>query len=258
MSRTKLTLVFACLCALAVAAAPAQARRSTYYTQYEVSIQGEMTEKWSKTTTHGEDYGCPAREEESGGATIRFATVKPKRVTAGPYTGWHGRPLLRISDDRYGQFRTLNADGSAADCGVFRPAYDGSACGHREWTGPVTLFNTRNFGFDFPADDPKFPFECPYPDKPPAWGGDNYWDSGYVLSHYASDVDWFDAVFASRCNKHGRHCKPPRKVNVIHNVKHVSLPYASPKYPGAFEGSYEADIDWTATVRRLEKVHVGR
>ena len=179
-------------------------------------------------------------------------------MTAGFYGGWHGKPVLEISDDRYGQYRTLNADGSAADCGEFRPSYDGSACGHRDWTSSVTLFKEKNFGFNFPADDPRYPFECPYPDKPPAWGSDNYWDSGYVISHYASGVDWLKLVLASKCNSRGKHCKAPKKVNVIHNVKHVSLPYANPSFPGAFDGSYEADIDWTATIKRLEKVHVGR
>ncbi len=256
----KTRLLLLCLCALAAGAPSAQARKfSTYYTKFEISIQGQMTEKWSKTTIHGPDYGCPAREEESGGATIRFATAGPQKVTAGVYGGWHGHPVLQISDDRYGRSQTENADGSAADCSDdFRPSYDGSACGHREWRASVSLFKEKHFGFNFPADDPKYPFECPYPDKPPTWGSDDYWDSGYVISRYDSGVDWLDAVLASRCNRHGRHCRPPKKTVVIHNVKHVSLPYSNPASPGTFDGSYEADIDWTATIHRLEKVHTGR
>jgi hypothetical protein len=258
MARTKLLLVLACLCAAAVAAQPAQARKfSTYYTKFEISIQGRLTEKWSKTTTHGTGYGCPAREEAAGGTTIRFATEKPYKLTAGVYGGWHGRPPVKITDDRFGQSRNLAADGSATDCGGLRPASDGSACGHREWTASLTLFNTSKFGFNFPVDDPRYPFECPYPAKPATWGSDDYWDTGYVIGRYDSGVDWMRKVLSFKCDRHGRHCKPPKTTVVIHNVKHVSLPYANPSYPGAFQGDYTADIDWTAKIHRLEKLHTG-
>jgi hypothetical protein len=257
MNSIRPMLVLACLFGAAVAAQPASAA-GTYYTKFEISIQGQLTEKWSKTTNHGAGYGCPAREQESGGTTIRFATEKPQRVTAGFYGGWHGKPVVKISDDRYGTSQTQNADGSPADCGDLRPSFDGSACGHREWSASLTLFKERHFGFNFPADDPSYPFECPYPDKPPAWGSDDYWDTGYVIGRYDSGVDWIKAVLSYKCNRHGKRCKAPKKTTVIHNVKHVSLPYSTPAYPGAFEGSYEADIDWTATIRRLEKVHTGR
>jgi hypothetical protein len=253
----KKLIFLTCLLGVALAAQSAQAR-STYYTKFEISIQGQMTERWSKVTNHDESYGCPAREEASGGTTIKFATAKPQKVTAGYYGGWHGRPVLRITDDRYGQARNLAADGSVTDCDGLRPALDGSACGHRDWSASVTLFKEKNFGFNFPADDPKYSFDCPYPAKPATWGSDDYWDSGYVISRYDSGVDWLKAVLSYRCNRRGKHCRAPKKTVVIHNVKHVSLPYANPKYPGAFEGSYEADIDWTATIHRLEPIHVGR
>jgi hypothetical protein len=255
----KKLIFLTCLLAVVLVPQMAQAKSSTYYTRFSISIQGQMTEKWSKATNHGTGYGCPARDEESGGATIRFATAKPFTATAGPYTGWHGNPPIKVVEDRYGQSRTANADGSAVDCGDFRPSYDGSACGHSEWNASLTLLDTTKFGFNFPADDPKYPFECPYPDKPPVWGDDDYWDSGYVIARNPSNVDWLRALIASKCDRHGKHCKPPKRSIVVHNVRHVSMPYANPKYPGAFEGSYEADIDWTATIRRLDrKVHVGR
>src|SRR4051794_41211578 len=115
--KTPAKLIAALICLCALAAAPAQAKSSTYYTKFEISIQGQMTEKWSKAANHGASYGCPAREEASGGTTIEFATEQPYRLTAGVYGGWHGRPPGEVSDDPSRPARHPGASGTRPDLG---------------------------------------------------------------------------------------------------------------------------------------------
>src|SRR3954453_24015006 len=102
---TKVLVALACLCAGLLAAQGAQAKYRTYYTEFDVTVQGQLTETWTKNINH--EYGCSPRTESSGGATIKFSTPNKARVTAGAYTGFHGSPLAEVRVERHGQSRNV-------------------------------------------------------------------------------------------------------------------------------------------------------
>lgn len=242
--------------ATATAAAPAQATadaapKRTYYTQFDVSVQGRMVESWTRNVDR--EYSCSPREEASGGATITFATPKPYRVTAGVYGGFHGSPLVDVSVDRHGQSRNLDENGNPGACGEAAPDRDGSACGLREFRSRLRLPKTSRFAFGFRGDRFEYDYDCPYPPAPPSLAEDFY-ESTSLIGEYGSRVGWIKGILG--CVPGHKRCVTRRKFT-IHHAKHVSFPYGKPEYDGRIQGSYEADIEWTATIRRVGKAHTG-
>lgn len=246
-------LLFIALLTLAALPATADAKYRTYYTEFDVSAQGQLTEKWTRNVDR--EYACSPREEASGGATLRFATPKKYRVTAGAYGGFHGRPLVNVSVDRYGQARNLDENGNPGACGEAAPDRDGSACGVREFKSRLLLPKTSKFAFGLAGDKHEYGFDCPYPQAPPSLAEDFY-ESTSLIGEYGSKVDWQDRLFGG-CDGHG-HCHRGKKTVTIHHVQHLSFPYGKPEYNGRIQGDYSADIDWTVKIRRVGKAHTGR
>ena len=251
---TKALVALACLCAGLLAAQDAQASYRTYYTEFDVTIQGQIVEKWEKNVNH--EFGCSPRTESSGGATIKFATPRKYRLTAGAYTGFHGRPPVDVSVDRYGRSRNVNLDGSPAPCGDASPDRDGSACGTRTFKSRVLLTKETRFGFGLEGDEHEYGYECPYPEATPSLGEDFY-ESTSIIGENASRIDWYPKLFGT-CNSRGKHCDPGKKNVTFHFTKHVTSPYGKPEWGQDVTGSYEADIEWTAKFHRVTKAHTGR
>jgi hypothetical protein len=240
---TKALVALACLCAGLLAAQDAQARYRTYYTEFDVTVQGQMVETWEKNVNHR--YGCSPRTESSGGATIKFATPRKYRVTAGAYTGFHGRPPVDVSVSRAGQSRAVNLDGSPAPCGDASPDRDGSACGARTFRSRLLLTKLSRFGFGLEGDKHEYGYECPYPEATPALAEDFY-ESTSIIGSNGSNIDWYPKLFGGKRNV------------TFHFTKHVSSPYGKPEWGQDITGSYEADIEWTARFHRVTKAHTGR
>jgi hypothetical protein len=249
---TKALVALACLCAgLLAAQDAAQAKFRTYYTEFDVTVQGRLTEQWTKNVNH--QYGCAPRTESSGGATIEFSTPRKTRVTAGAYTGFHGRPLADVQVERHGQSREVNLDGSPHPCGDAQPDRDGSACGARSFKSRIALPKTSMFGISLEGDKHQYSYDCPYPDPTPKLAGDFY-ESTSIIGVNESKIDWYPRLFGT-CNSHGKHCHPGKRDVTFHFAKHVTSPYGAPG--NGITGSYEADIEWTAKFHRVTKAHTG-
>jgi hypothetical protein len=249
--RTSSLIALACLGA---AALPASAEaRSTYYTQFDVSVQGKIDERWSRDTTFSDaSYRCDAREVRQGSASIRFATRGKYRVTAGAYTGFHGRPLVDVNVDRTGTYQTYDEAGNPVDCGEAQPPLDGSACGQRSFASRLQLPKTSRFGLQLRGDRFQYEPDCPRPPAPPHLGEDRFHESTSVLGLNPTRVNWIKRMLGFR--KVGRRFIPPKRVNVFRFRDRVVYPYGRPEWGEAVKGEYVADIEWTATVTRVGKL----
>jgi hypothetical protein len=254
MNRTGSLVALAVVCAAGVGAQSAEAaKHRTYYSEFDVTVQGQMVESWTKNWNH--PYACSPRTESSGGATIEFATRKKYRVTADPYTGFHGRPLVDVTVDRHGQSREVNLDGTPAPCGEVTPDLDGSACGQRTFLSRLALPKTSRFGFDLRGDRHEYGPDCPYPPATPALAEDFY-ESTSAIGLNPSKVNWHDKLFGG-CDAKGR-CHKGRKRVTMHHVQHFVSPYGKAEWGEDVTGDYVADIDWTVKITRVGKLHTGR
>jgi hypothetical protein len=246
---TTFLVAFACLCAGLLAAQDAQAGLTPANAQFDVRVQGQMVERWEKNINTR--YGCSPRTESSGGATIKFATPKKYRVTAGAYTGFHGSPPVDVHVERHGQLRHVNLDGSPAPCGEAAPDRDGSACGERDFRSRIVLPRTSKFGLQLRGDNSEYGPDCPYPE--PTWKlAEDFYESTSMIGLNASNVSWYPRLYGT-CNSSGRNCHPGKRNVTFRFKKHVTSPYGRPQWGDDLTGTYQADIEWTVKFRRVAK-----
>jgi hypothetical protein len=235
--RSPLAIPVVAICSAAAGLAPA----ASASVPFDVSVRGQITERWSADQDPVSD-GCGRRTTGSGEATLGFKTAKPYRLTLDSYTGFHSKPAVLVNVDRQGGVSTSTYD----DCD--QPEPGSSGCGvrsyrsridlgiHNPWTkqlldGDADVFST-------PGGD------CPLPGDfgvPEGIQADSF-ETVDLLTHYGPQLRITRKLFGG-CDGHGR-CYTPHKRTVIHFRKHIDVPFVK---AGKRFGSYRADVDWTIT-----------
>ena len=250
MRRARTALIAACLPALLAAAAPADARK-VFRPTLDVTIEGTIVERWSHQP---EPWGtCRTQEATSGEATIRFRVPRSRMLFSARDFALHGHPLAELSVDRTGT-RTIAHTGPSTDvddCSQPAVDYSGldpSTCGHRDVKTRVAFLTgpAFRFGLEPGAERRAFPFSCPYPDSPSEIAEDFFGTTSLIgIRSLGSRDNWFVKQFGT-CNPRPPHCTTGRRTVTIHNRRQLQLPYQP-------EGSYSAEIEWTAKTTVVKK-----
>ncbi len=255
MTRPPIHLLrLALLSALMLALVPAtHARAETI--PFKVSVKGQISERWQRAYAL-DYYECKPRTEESGGATITFATPKPQRATAHIDRGWRGKIVANVHSERHGTSTQRDTAG-----GTFchpEPTVRGGTCSPKD-------FKTR-VGLDF-GDDPftlgmygnrrAHGFDCVYaPDAFPEKDQEFdvfqlLWDRGPTVRAYPFNV------FGGRDAK-GRN-RPRKRQWTIRYKGRVNRPYWWRRDDGSRQrvGTYSADFDYVVKFRRIGPIWPG-